>query len=85
MSLFVPIHLDILCFPFLNFDMSNRKGKIIVDDSDEEIEDSYPHLFGPSVLLYTSRRVGPSCHRDTPEYSRPMTTSPSPKLELVGN
>ena len=65
--------------------MSNRKGKRIVNESDEEIEDSYPHLFGPSDLLHSSRSVGPSYHKDTPEYPCPMTTSPSPELELVGN
>ena len=65
--------------------MSNWKGKIIVDESDEEIEDSYPHLFGPSDPLYSSQSVGPSYYRDTPEYPCPIATSPSPDLELVGN
>ena len=82
---FASILLDILCFPFLNFGMSNRKGKRIVVKSDEEIEDSYPHLFGPSDLLHSSRNVGPSYHRNTPEYPRPMAISPSLELELVGN
>ena len=58
-------------FPFLNFNMSNRNGKIIVDESDEEIEDSYPYLFGPSDL-YSSHSVGLSYHRGSPEYPRPM-------------
>ena len=65
--------------------MSNWKGKIIVDESDEEIEDSYPHLFGPSDPLYSSQSVGPSYYRDTPKYPRPIATYPSPELELVGN
>ena len=65
--------------------MSNLKGKLIVDESDEEIEDSYPNLFGPNDPLCSSRSVGPSYHRDTLEYPRPMTTLPSPELEPVGN
>ena len=65
--------------------MSNWKGKIIVDESDEEIEDSYPNLFGPNDLLCYSRSVGPSYHRDTPKYPRPMTTLPSLDLKPVGN
>ena len=78
--LFVSIHVDILCFLFLHFNMSNRKGKIIVDESDEEIEDSYPNMFGPNDPLCSSRSVGPSYHRDTLKYPRRMTTSPSPEL-----
>ncbi|XP_015384787.1 uncharacterized protein LOC107176553 [Citrus sinensis] len=35
--------------------MSNRKGKIIVDESDEEVEDSYPNLFRPNDPLCSSR------------------------------
>ena len=65
--------------------MSNRKGKLIVDESDEEVEDSYPNLFGPNDPLCSSRSIGPSYHRDTLEYLRPMTTLPSPNLEPVGN
>ena len=74
-----------MCFPFLNFGMSNQKGKRIVVESDEEVEDSYPHLFGPNDLLHSSRSVGPSYHRDTPEYPRLMATPLSLELELVGN
>ena len=65
--------------------MSHRKGKRILVESDEEVEDSYPHLFGLSDLIHSSRSVGPSYRRDTLEYPRPMATSPSLKLELVGN
>ena len=65
--------------------MSNRKGKIIVDESDEEVEDSYPNLFGPNDPLCSSRSIGPSYHRDTLEYPRPITTLPSPELKLVRN
>ena len=50
-----------------------------------EIEDSYPYLFGPSDPLYSSRNVGSSYYKDTPEYPRPTATSPSPELELAGN
>ena len=64
--------------------MSNRKGKIIVDESDEEVEDSYPNLFGPNDPLCSSRNVGPSYPRDTPEYPRHVTTLSSPDLEPVG-
>ncbi|KAH9670463.1 Endonuclease [Citrus sinensis] len=35
--------------------------------------------------LHSSRSVGPSYYRDTPEYPRPMATSPFLELELVGN
>ncbi|XP_024043181.1 uncharacterized protein LOC112099895 [Citrus clementina] len=65
--------------------MSNRKGKLIVDESDEKVDDSYPNLFGLNDPLCSSRDVGPSYHRDTLEYPRPMTTLPSPDLEPVGN
>ena len=65
--------------------MSHRKGKRIVVESDEKIEDSYPHLFGPSDIIHSSRSISPSYHRDTLEYPRPMATSPFPELELVGN
>ena len=65
--------------------MLNRKRKIIVDESDEEVEDSYPNMFGPNNPLCPSRSVGPSYHRDTLKHSCPITTLPSPDLESVGN
>ena len=65
--------------------MSNRKGKLIVDESDEEVEDSYPNLFGPNDPLSSSRSISISHHRDTLEYPHPVTTLPSPELEPVGN
>ena len=65
--------------------MSNQKGKLIVDESNEKVDDSYPNLFGLNDPLCSSRDVGPSYHRDTLEYPRPMTTLPSPDLEPVGN
>ena len=45
----------------------------------------YPNLFGPNDPLCPSCSVGPSYHRDTPKYPRPMTTLSSPDLEPVGN
>ena len=69
----------------LRFQYVKPKGKNNCDESNEEIEDSYPNLFGPNDPLCSSRGVGPSYHRDTFEYPRPMTTLPSPDLEPVGN
>ena len=65
--------------------MSNRKKKLIVDESDEEIGDSNLNLSIPTDFLDPSSSVGPSHGRDTLEYPTPLTISPSPELELVGN
>ena len=65
--------------------MSNRRGKLIVDESDEEVEDSYHNLLGPIDPLYHSRSVGPFYNRDTPEYPHPKTIFPSLDFEPMGN
>ncbi|XP_024043665.1 uncharacterized protein LOC112100089 [Citrus clementina] len=65
--------------------MSNRKMKLIVDESDEETGDSDLNLSIPTDFLRPSSSVGPSHGGDTLEYPRPLAVSPSPKLELVGN
>ena len=65
--------------------MSNRRGKLIVDESDEEVEDSYPNLLEPTDPLYLSRNVCPFYNRDTPEYPRLKTILHSPDFELMGN
>ncbi|XP_015382140.2 uncharacterized protein LOC107175245 [Citrus sinensis] len=65
--------------------MSNRKRKLIVDESDEETRDSDLNVSIPTDFLGPSSSVGPSHGRDTLEYPRPLTISPSPELELVGN
>ncbi|KAH9716319.1 protein kinase domain-containing protein [Citrus sinensis] len=75
-----------VCFVFFwDFNMSNRKGKLITDESDEETGDSDLNLSIPTDVLRPSGSVGPSHGRDTLEYPRPLTISPSPELELVGN
>ncbi|XP_052297289.1 uncharacterized protein LOC107178889 [Citrus sinensis] len=65
--------------------MSNRRRKLIADESDEETKDSHLNLSIPTDFLRPSSSVGPSRGRDTLEYPRPLTISPSPELELVGN
>ncbi|GAY65237.1 hypothetical protein CUMW_239660 [Citrus unshiu] len=70
---------------FWDSGMSNRKRKLIVDESDEEVGDSDLNLSIPTDFLHPSSSVGPSHGRDTLEYPRPLAVSPSPKLELVGN
>ncbi|XP_024033591.1 uncharacterized protein LOC112095714 [Citrus clementina] len=65
--------------------MSNRRRKLIADESDEETEDSNLNLSIPTDFLRPSSSVGPSHGRDTLEYPHPLTTSPSPELELIGN
>ncbi|XP_052290066.1 uncharacterized protein LOC107175547 [Citrus sinensis] len=65
--------------------MSNQKRKLIVDESDEEIGDSDPNVSIPTDFLGPSNSVGPSHGRDTLEYPRPLTISPSPELEIMGN
>ena len=65
--------------------MSNRKMKLIVNESDEETRDSDLNLLLPTDFLNPSSSVGPSSDRDTLEYPRPLTISPPPELELVGN
>ena len=65
--------------------MSNRKRKLIADESDEETGDSDFNLSIPTDVLHPSSSIGPSHGRDTLEYPRPLTISPSPELELVGN
>ena len=65
--------------------MSNWRGKLIVDESDEEIDDSYPKLSRPTDLLHPSSSVGPSHGIDTLDYPCPQTILPSPDLEPVGN
>ncbi|XP_024039554.1 uncharacterized protein LOC112098155 [Citrus clementina] len=65
--------------------MSNRKRKLIADESDEETGDSDLNLSIPTDFLRPSSSVGPSHGRDTFEYPRPLAVSPSPELELVGN
>ena len=65
--------------------MSNRRGKLIVDKSDEEVENSYPNLLRPTGPPYTSSSVGPSYNMDTLEYPRPKVILPSPDFEPMGN
>ncbi|XP_024046641.1 uncharacterized protein LOC107178109 [Citrus sinensis] len=65
--------------------MSNRKRRLIVDESDEEAGDSDLNLSIPTDFLRPLGSVGPSHGRDTLEYPRPLAVSPSPELELVGN
>ncbi|XP_052291905.1 uncharacterized protein LOC107178260 [Citrus sinensis] len=65
--------------------MSNQKRKLITDESDEETGDLNLKLSIPTDFLHPSSSVGPSHGRDTLEYPRPLTISPSPELELVGN
>ena len=65
--------------------MSNRRGKPIINESDEEIEDSYPNLSRPTGLLHPSSSVGPSYDRDTLEYPRPQAILSSPDFEPMAN
>ncbi|XP_024042901.1 uncharacterized protein LOC112099696 [Citrus clementina] len=65
--------------------MSNRRRKLIADESDKETEDLHLNLSIHTDFLRPSSSVGPSHGRDTLEYPRPLTISPSPELELVGN
>ncbi|XP_024034554.1 uncharacterized protein LOC112096088 [Citrus clementina] len=65
--------------------MSNRKRKLIVDESDEETGDSDLNVSIPTDFLGPSSSVGPSHGRDTLEYPHPLTISPSLELELMGN
>ena len=57
--------------------MSNQRGKLIVDESDEEIEDSYHNLSRPFDPLHHSNSVGPSYDRDTLEYPHSQAILPS--------
>ena len=70
---------------FWGSDMSNRKRKLIADESDEEMGDSDINLPIPTDFLRPSSNVGPSHDGDTLEYPRPLVVSPSPELELIGN
>ena len=65
--------------------MSNRRGKLIADESDEESESSGLNVPIPTDFLGPSSSVGPSHGRDTLEYPRPLVVSPSSEIELVGN
>ena len=65
--------------------MSNRRRKLIADEGDEESGDSRLNLSIPTGFLHPSCSVGFSHSRDTLEYPRPLTISPSPELELVRN
>ena len=65
--------------------MSNRRGKLIVDESDEEIEDSYPNLSRPFDPLHPSSSVGPSYDRDTLECPRSQAILPSSDFKPMGN
>ena len=65
--------------------MSNRKRKLLVDESDEEVGDSYLNLSIPTDFLHPSNSVGPSHGRDILEYPHSLAVSPSPKFELIGN
>ena len=65
--------------------MSNRKGKLITDESDEETGDSDFNLPIPTDFLNPSSSVGPSHVRDTLAYPRPLAVFPPSELELVGN
>ncbi|XP_024041980.1 uncharacterized protein LOC112099112 [Citrus clementina] len=68
----------------VNFTLSRRRGKLIVDESDEEI-DSYPNLLRPTDPQHPCSSVGPSYNRDTLEYPRPETILPSSDYEPTGN
>lgn len=65
--------------------MSNRKRKLIADESDEETGDSDLNLSIPTDFFRPSSSVGPSHGRDILKYPRSLAISPSPELELVGN
>ncbi|XP_024039253.1 uncharacterized protein LOC112097893 [Citrus clementina] len=65
--------------------MSNRKRKLIVEESDEETGDSDLNLSIPTDFLRPFSSVDPSHGRDTLEYPRPLAVSPSLEVELVGN
>ncbi|XP_024033559.1 uncharacterized protein LOC112095687 [Citrus clementina] len=65
--------------------MSNRRGKLIADESDEESESSGLNVPIPTDFLGPSSSVGPSHGRNTLEYPRPLVVFPSPEIELVGN
>ncbi|XP_052297147.1 uncharacterized protein LOC127902323 [Citrus sinensis] len=65
--------------------MSNRRGKLIADESDEESESSGLNVPIPTDFLGPSSSVGPPHGRDTLQYPRPLVVSPSPEQELVGN
>ncbi|XP_024039578.1 uncharacterized protein LOC112098170 [Citrus clementina] len=65
--------------------MSNRRRKLIADESDEGSESSGLNVPIPTDFLGPSSSVGPFHGRDTLEYPRPLAVSPSPELELVGN
>ena len=72
--------LGFVLVSFWDFDMSNRRRKLIADESDEETEDSHLNLSIPTDFSRPSDSVGPSHGRDTLEYPRPLTISPSPEL-----
>ena len=65
--------------------MSRRRGKLIIDDSDEEVDDSYPNLLRPIDPSYSFSSVGLSYNRDILEYSRPKIILPSLDYELMRN
>ena len=80
------VHILRVFFAFFwDFGMSNRKRKLIVDESDEETGDSDFNLPIPTDFLNPSSSVGPSRVRDTLVYPRPLAVSPPSELELVGN
>ena len=58
--------------------MSNRKRRLIVDESDEEAGDSDLNLSIPTDFLRPSSSVGLSHGRDTLEYPRPWLFLPPP-------
>ena len=64
--------------------MSRWRGKLVVDESNEEI-DSYPNLLRSTNPQYPSSSVGPSYNRDTLEYPRPETILPYSDYEPMGN
>ncbi|XP_024035769.1 uncharacterized protein LOC112096698 [Citrus clementina] len=66
--------------------MSNRRGKLIIDDSDGKTEDSYlPDLSRPTGLLHPSSSLALSYDKDTLEYPRSQAILHSPDFEPMGN
>ena len=64
--------------------MLRQRGKLIVDDSDEEI-DSSPNLLKPTDPQHPFSSVGPSYNKNTHEYPRSDTILPSSDYEPMGN
>ena len=65
--------------------MLNRKRKLIIDKSDEEVGDSDLNLSIPTDFMHPSSSVGPSHGGDILQYPRSLAIPPSPKFELIGN